>query len=180
MDDAAAGSPMNNSLEPGGGDGNREVTFGRAALEEGHVDEGFIKINLVNWVLSSVLGCLGPGLLIKVSCVGVAGVLVRNKGTIVLDFTRELWAFTVFTASGPFVGRIEAGLMLWPTVAATLAGEVMLEVVVRSGVAKVTGDFETKGLWPGEVPMGTVTDMVGEEGAVDTGGEPLDTRKALN
>ena len=171
---------MNNSLEPGGGDGNGEVTFGRAALEEGHDDEGLIRINLVNWVRSSVLGRFRPGLLIKVSCVGAVGVLVRNDGTFMLDFTREFGGFTVFTASGPFVGRIEAGLMLWPTVAATPAGEAMLEAVVRGGVAQVTGDFETKGLWAGEVPMGTVTDMVGEEEDVDTGGEPLDTRKALN
>ena len=58
----------------------------------------------------------------------------------------------------------------------------MLDAVVRSGVAQVTGDIETKGLRSAEAPMGagTVTDMVGEEEDVDTGGEPLDTRKALN
>ena len=86
--------------------------MGRAALEEGHDDEGLIKINLVNWVLSSVLGRFRPGLLINVSCVGAVGVLVRKDGMIMLDFTREVWEFTVFTALGPIVGRLEAALML--------------------------------------------------------------------
>lgn len=80
------------------------------------------------------------------------------------------------------MGRTEAGLMLWPTVTAKPAGEVLLGAVVSSGVEPVRGDFETEGPWAGEVLMGagTVAEMAREEDDEDTGGEPLATRKALN
>jgi len=89
-----ADSPMNTSLEPivVDGDGEGEVTFGRAAeaSEAGHVvvDVGLTKMNLANWVLAAVLI---PGLLIKVSCVGVfAALVLHNDGTIMLDLTRDV------------------------------------------------------------------------------------------